>query len=85
MCAWLGTHLERPLLSTSAVAGLFPGHMVLSKGLLVAQQTGCTVTLTEGRLRIAVTRPENEGLRLLLYLFAILWRKSRLRPLLGKG
>lgn len=37
-------------------------HVVLPTGLLVAQQTDCTVRVTEGRLRTAVNYPEREGL-----------------------
>lgn len=60
-------------------------HVVLSTGLLVAQQTGCAVRVTEGRLRTAVTYPESEGLRRPSYFCNSVEEVETRSPSTGKG
>lgn len=60
-------------------------HVVLSTVLLVAWQTGCTLPVTEGRLRTAVTYPKSEGLRLPLYLCDSVEEVETQSPSTGRG
>lgn len=67
-CVLIWSH---PILSSMATAGLFPGRVVLSKGLTVARQMDGSVGMSKGSLRIPTTNPTNEDLQLLPYLFAV--------------
>lgn len=80
-----GVTWSSPILSTTAVAGLFAGPVVLPMGLTAAPQMDGSVGMSKGSPRMPTTNPTNEDLQLLPDLFVVRGGTPGLVPSTGKG